>query len=223
MDSTVHTAVVLDQFPMWLEAVECVVTSVGIEVVGKTVDTKNALELIEDRQPDLLVADVGICVDEGEGAKFLRRIREVAPDIKVIVLSRVDEIEHVDAALTAGAAACVLKSAHPDDLGMAIRQTFAQSVYFAEGRNGRGQAPRAVAAPRHKLTRRECEILRLVAEGHSNGQLAKKLWVTEQTVKFHLSNIYRKLGVANRTEASHWAHVNNLVPEDASEEFSKVA
>jgi DNA-binding CsgD family transcriptional regulator len=58
---------------------------------------------------------------------------------------------------------------------------------------------------------REKEILGLVAEGHTNGQIARLLWVTEQTVKFHLSNTYRKLGVANRTEASHYAHVNNLM------------
>ena len=61
------------------------------------------------------------------------------------------------------------------------------------------------------LTRREREILALVAEGHSNRELARMLWVTEQTVKFHLSNIYRKLDVANRTEASRWAHRHGLV------------
>ena len=62
------------------------------------------------------------------------------------------------------------------------------------------------------LTRRELEILTLVAEGHSNAQLARMLWVTEQTVKFHLSNIYRKLNVSNRTEASRWAQVHGLLP-----------
>ena len=66
------------------------------------------------------------------------------------------------------------------------------------------------------LTRRELEILRLVAEGHSNAQLAKMLWVTEQTVKFHLSNIYRKLDVSNRTEASRWAQVRGLLPANPS-------
>src|SRR5206468_12815783 len=66
--------------------------------------------------------------------------------------------------------------------------------------------------PAPELTRRELEILRLVAEGHSNLQLAQMLWVTEQTVKFHLSNIYRKLQVANRTEASRWAQLNGLLP-----------
>ena len=66
--------------------------------------------------------------------------------------------------------------------------------------------------PATELTRREHEILKLVAEGYSNSQLAKMLWVTEQTVKFHLSNIYRKLDVANRTEASRWAQVHGLLP-----------
>ena len=63
------------------------------------------------------------------------------------------------------------------------------------------------------LTKRELEILQLVAEGHSNGELARMLWVTEQTVKFHLSNIYRKLDVANRTEASRWAQLHGLLAE----------
>jgi DNA-binding CsgD family transcriptional regulator len=66
------------------------------------------------------------------------------------------------------------------------------------------------------LTRREYEILQLVAEGHSNAQLARMLWVTEQTVKFHLSNIYRKLDVANRTEASRWAQVHGLLETQPS-------
>ena len=65
------------------------------------------------------------------------------------------------------------------------------------------------------MTRRELEILTLVAEGHSNSQLAKMLWVTEQTVKFHLSNIYRKLDVANRTEASRWAQMKGILPDKA--------
>jgi DNA-binding CsgD family transcriptional regulator len=65
------------------------------------------------------------------------------------------------------------------------------------------------------LTARELEILGLVAEGASNSSIARQLWVTEQTVKFHLSNVYRKLGVANRTEASHHAHVNGLLDATA--------
>ena len=86
------------------------------------------------------------------------------------------------------------------------------STSRAKRRSGLARPTPAQTEPAaHELTRRELEILRLVADGSSNGQLAKKLWVTEQTVKFHLSNIYRKLEVANRTEASRWAHLNGLL------------
>jgi DNA-binding NarL/FixJ family response regulator len=114
----------------------------------------------------------------------------------------------------AGAAAYVLKSAHPDDLASAIRQAFAHSVYFApsgglsNGHAGQG----SVSADLAELTKREREILKLAAEGHSNAQLARMLWVTEQTIKFHLSNTYRKLDVSNRTEAARWAQMHGLVP-----------
>jgi DNA-binding CsgD family transcriptional regulator len=75
----------------------------------------------------------------------------------------------------------------------------------------RGSRIAAVAAEGFSLTPRELEVLQLVASGSSNMEIAQALWVTEQTVKFHLSNVYRKLDVANRTEASHYAHVNGLV------------
>jgi DNA-binding NarL/FixJ family response regulator len=119
----------------------------------------------------------------------------------------------IDAALQAGASAYVVKSAHPDDFASAIRQTFSHSVYFANARRSNGDKPDAnVSADHADLTKREREILRLAAEGHSNAQLARMLWVTEQTVKFHLSNVYRKLNVSNRTEAARWAQVHGLVP-----------
>src|SRR5205814_8328390 len=127
-----------------------------------------------------------------------------------------------DAALGAGAVAYIVKTAHADDVAAAIRQSFEQSVYLATGRSPHVAVSGApVAAARRSgsasvfdaagLTRRELEILRLVAEGHSNASLAKMLWVTEQTVKFHLSNVYRKLDVSNRTEASRWAQLHGLL------------
>jgi DNA-binding NarL/FixJ family response regulator len=74
-----------------------------------------------------------------------------------------------------------------------------------------------------ELTRREREILALVAEGSSNGTVARKLWVTEQTVKFHLSNIYRKLGVSNRTAASRWAHDRGMLAAEHSVDSTPAA
>ena len=115
-------------------------------------------------------------------------------------------------AMRAGAAAYVMKSAHPDDLAAAVRQVFGPSLFLADSWTP-AQAPPREEQPTETwgLTRRELEILGLVAEGLSNAQVARTLWVTEQTVKFHLSNTYRKLGVSNRTEASRWAQLHGLL------------
>ena len=110
----------------------------------------------------------------------------------------------------------------------AIRQSFEQSIFLA---TSRGMAVHRVDPPSssHRtgrpahLTKREVEILQLVAEGYSNSQAAEMLWVTEQTVKFHLSNIYKKLNVANRTEASRWAQIQGLLPPSTTALTQSVA
>jgi DNA-binding NarL/FixJ family response regulator len=106
--------------------------------------------------------------------------------------------------------AYVLKQAQPEDVAAAIRQTFARSLYFADTQKAPRPRP-AVEADNALLTRREREILEYVALGSTNAEVAHALWVTEQTVKFHLANIFRKLAVANRTQASRWAHAHGLV------------
>jgi DNA-binding NarL/FixJ family response regulator len=113
----------------------------------------------------------------------------------------------------AGASAAVSKASHPASLATLIRETLEGRVLHLY--KAAGQAPGAAAKPPaledSVLSGRELEVLRHVAAGSTNGEIARKLWVTEQTVKFHLSNIYRKLEVGNRTEASHYAHVNGLL------------
>src|SRR5438046_2232395 len=135
---------------------------------------------------------------------------ERAPDTKTIVLSENEERVFIEGSLQAGAVAYVVKSVHPDDLATTIRQVFEHSVYLPPAASSNTVA---MTRPRDRtpLTRRETEILQLTAEGYSNAQMAKMLWVTEQTIKFHLSNIYRKLDVANRTEASRWAQLNGML------------
>jgi DNA-binding NarL/FixJ family response regulator len=135
----------------------------------------------------------------------------------VIVLGASREKADIDNAFDAGALAYAVKTAHPEDVAATIRQTFDHTIFLAKTASN-GASPSSVvpvAAGEDEddvaLTRREREILALVAEGHSNRELARMLWVTEQTVKFHLSNIYRKLDVSNRTEASRWAHRHGLV------------
>ena len=213
-----RTAVLLDQHPLWLDAVELVLERINVTVVGKTTMPETALELISTEQPDVLIAEIETNDDSLDGLECLRRAREVMPKLKGIVLSMHQDTGHIDAALEAGATAYVIKTAHPDDLASAIRQAFEHSVYFAGARSSGSPPPKPQPVDDSQgLTRREQEILQLVAEGHSNAQLAKMLWVTEQTVKFHLSNIYRKLDVANRTEASRWAQVRGLLPTPSRE------
>jgi DNA-binding NarL/FixJ family response regulator len=207
-----QTAVILDEHPLWLEAVEGVLHRIGIRVTGKATSPAQALTLVEEASPDLLVADLPESKDAVDGATFLAKARQLAPHLRTIVLSAQTDPSHIDAALEAGAAAYVAKTTHPDDLASAVRQSFNHSVYLAGARAPEpASSPVAFNESKARLTRREREILQLVAEGHSNAELARMLWVTEQTVKFHLSNIYRKLEVSNRTEASRWAQLNGLL------------
>ena len=205
-----RTAVIVDQHPLWLDTVEQVVSRVEVEVVAKETSTSGALTKLEEFEPRLLITGIKMPEGEMDGIALVRQATERFPDLKAIVLSMYDDSQRIEAAFAAGAVAYVLKTAHPDDLTSAIRQSFEHSIYLAGGRPAAAPpAPQLDDSP--GLTRREVEILQLVAEGHSNAELARMLWVTEQTVKFHLSNIYRKLNVANRTEASRWAQLRGLL------------
>jgi DNA-binding NarL/FixJ family response regulator len=211
-----RTAVVLDEHPLWLDAVEAVLARLNVKVDGKTTSVARTLELIDSQRPDVLLLEPTENSGDGRRLDLIRRAKELHPALKVIVLSNAHEASAVDAAFAAGAVAYVFKSAHPDDLASAIRQAFDVSVFFAHSQTVSAnvtQIRQQAAQDQPGLTKRELEILQLVAEGHSNGELARMLWVTEQTVKFHLSNIYRKLDVANRTEASRWAQLHGLLAE----------
>jgi DNA-binding NarL/FixJ family response regulator len=223
-----RTSVLLDRHPLWLTAVERVLKAIDIEVVAKAVTVDQALAALEKHDPDLFVAEIVTPSSPVVDVSFLPRVREVAPEAKTVILSMHEEAQHIDAALQAGAAAYVLKSAHPDDLASTIRQIFDHSVFLpGNGEAAPATAPINIGVPRltkpSSLTRREVEILQLAAEGHSNAQMAKLLWVTEQTVKFHLSNIYRKLDVSNRTEASRWAQLHGLLTASTPVQLPRVA
>jgi DNA-binding NarL/FixJ family response regulator len=224
MDNRTKTAVLLDAHPLWLDAVEQVLTNIDVSVLGKSSDLKTAMALLDEHRPDLLVAEI-----DGNGSyspvEWFGEVRERHPDTKLIILSAQDEPQNIDAAFAAGAVAYVIKTAHPEDVCAAVRQAFEHSI-FLPGSNGaevralETRPSRPTEDDAAVLTRRELEILQLVAEGHSNAHVGRMLWVTEQTVKFHLSNIYRKLDVSNRTEASRWAQMRNLLPPPSGEAAS---
>jgi DNA-binding NarL/FixJ family response regulator len=211
------TVVLVDQHPLWLEAVDPIVTGLGIAVVGKTSSSAEGLRLVESHRPDVLITGITMPTGEMSGIELIAAALAAVPSLKALVLTRHGDVRLIDEALNAGAVAYVIKTALPEDLRSAIRQAFSHSIYLptSQPEPARPRPARPAAAPASDvgLTRRELEILQLVAEGHSNSHLARTLWVTEQTVKFHLSNIYRKLDVANRTEASRWATVNGLLDD----------
>ena len=215
MEPQQHTAVLLDPHPLWLEAVQSVLTSLDIAVAGKATTAEEALEMIERHEPDIFLVETGL-TGSVSGSSVVRAARQRVSSLRVIALAGSADPADIDAAFDAGALAYVVKTARPEDVAATIRQAFDHSIFLARvqavGVSPTPEPERAVEDDEGAaLTRREREILALVAEGHSNRELARMLWVTEQTVKFHLSNIYRKLDVSNRTEASRWAHKHRLL------------
>ena len=218
-----RTAILVDSHPLWLNAVQPIITDLGIEVVGTATSSSEALATIEAQRPDIVVTGIKMAEGELDGIEMIRQARESVPTLKVVVLSMYDDTKHIDAAFSAGAIAYVIKTAHPDDLRSAVRQAFSHSIYLSGARPAVAVTETQETEHMPDLTRREFEILQLVAEGHSNSQLARMLWVTEQTVKFHLSNIYRKLEVSNRTEASRWAQLHGLLASRSTERATSAA
>ena len=177
----------------------------GIEVVGTASDGRQVVPLIARTNPDLVLLDMRM--PEMDGLACLDRIRKQHPSIKVVMLSAFDDADRIRTALKRGASAYIVKTVNPLDLPAALRQVVQPTIYF--GAPPQDEEPGAAAG----LTERETAMLRALARGLSNAAISKEFWVTEQTVKFHLTNIYRKLGVKNRTEATRFAYQNGLVDE----------
>ena len=177
----------------------------GVRVAGYVDGRRACGAAVAEARPDVVIVDE--MTWSANAVARIAEIRRAVPAAKIIVLTAEPDAPWLGDAVRAGADAAIAKTVQPTTLGLLVREIWAGTIHHAFA--GR----RAAAAPtRHgKLTPRELEILRLVASGASNGLIARQLWVTEQTVKFHLSNVYRKLGVANRTEASAYAHMHELV------------
>ena len=190
-------------------------TAPDIEVVGEAMSGDEMLALLPKVNPDVVILDLRM--PNGDGLDTLTRIRQDHPGMKVIILSMFEDSEHIDQALQRGADGYVVKSINPLDLPSTIRQVVEGAVHLRGVATvaGPGEGTGGEGAPRQSggavLTDRELTILKLVAEGLSNLDIANRLFVTEQTVKFHLSNIYRKLGVGNRTEATRYAYRAKLI------------
>ena len=181
-----------------------------IEVVGEALSGSQVLPLIHQTNPDAVLLDLRL--PDMSGLACMDAIRKRYPDVKVVVLSAHSDPENIQAAFKHGAIAYIIKNVSPVDLPSALRQALEETVY--QGVRVIGDAGEQ-NGDRLGLTEREVSMLKALARGLSNQAISKEFWVTEQTVKFHLSNIYRKLGVANRTEAARFAYEHGLAESAA--------
>jgi two-component system, NarL family, response regulator LiaR len=186
-----------------------------LEVVGEAADGAEALRLARQLRPDVVLMDLLMPVMDGIAATAA--IRGELPDTEVLALTSVLEDASVVGAVRAGAIGYLLKDTQADALCMAIKAAAAGQVQLTP--RAAARLMQAVSAPEspEELTERETEVLRLLAQGQSNKQIARNLQIGEKTVKTHVSNILSKLGVQSRTQATLYAIRIGLVsasPED---------
>jgi DNA-binding NarL/FixJ family response regulator len=176
-----------------------------IEIVGEAKSGSEVLPRVAETDPDLVLLDIRM--PGLDGLQVLDRLQKAYPEIKVVMLSGVDDPELATEALRRGAKAFLGKGIDPADVAPVLRQVF-EGTLVTESFGASGAAERA--ADEFGLTGREREILEQVAAGHSNKQIAADFWLSEQTIKYHLTNVYRKLQVGSRTEAARFAYEHGL-------------
>jgi len=185
-----------------------------LEVVGEATDGAEALRLARELRPDVVVMDLLMPVMNGIEATAA--IRRELPNTEVLALTSVLEDASVVGAVRAGAIGYLLKDTQADALCQAIKAAAAGQVQLTP--KAAARLMQAVSAPEspEALTERETEVLRLVAQGQSNKQIARSLHIAEKTVKTHVSNILSKLGVQSRTQATLYAVRIGLVSATAA-------
>ncbi|HEY7044140.1 MAG TPA: response regulator transcription factor [Nocardioidaceae bacterium] len=185
----------------------------GIEVVGTAADGVEAVTLVEAKRPDVVLMDLQM--PQLDGVEATRRIVRDSPDdkqVQVVVLTSFSDTERIVAALDAGAIGYLLKDTEPEDLLEGVRTA------------ARGESPlhpraaRQLLTARTKqqptttvdLTKRETEVLGLVRQGLANKQIARRLGISERTVKAHLTSTFQRIGVTDRTQAALWAERHGI-------------
>jgi DNA-binding NarL/FixJ family response regulator len=185
-------------------------TAGDIELVGSAANGAEAVEVVASTVPDVVLMDLSM--PEVDGVEATRRITADRPEVRVVVLTSFADDRHIADALGAGAIGYVLKHAEPDEVIGAVRAAAAGDAPLDP------KAARVLLESRRRpdrsaeLSARELEVLRLVADGLANKLIARRLGISERTVKAHLTNVFARLGVTDRTQAALWAR-EHLPPE----------
>ncbi len=203
--------VVADPHPLVLAGINVTLAGAdGIEIVGETNSASDALEIARLTSPDVVLLDIGL----GALDDFwcLRQLRLEFPGTKVVLLSSSAHAPELREGFSRGASAFVLKTIDPADLAEAIKRAATATVFAPFG----PPPATACAIGEAGLTRRETEVLRALCDGASNQEIAVALTISDGTVKYHLSNVYRKLGVTGRAGAVLWTYERGvrLFPQD---------
>ena len=188
----------------------------GVEVVGVAYDGEEAVALCRKEEPDVVLMDISM--PKMDGISATREIKDLLPQTAVVILTGHEEDEHVFEGIKAGAQGYLLKDSEPEDLSRAIHTVFAGDTIIAPGlaqkmlntfEGGAHLAP--------PLTERELEVIKALAQGMSDRQIARSLGISEKTVRNHTSNIYRKLHIFDRTQAVIYAVREGVIDVDELE------
>ncbi len=187
-------------------------TQKDIEVVGEASNGKEAIELTALLQPDIILMD--LVMPEMDGIQATKHIKAKYPNIQIIMLTSFSDRDHVVPAIEAGAAGYQLKDIEPDELVLAIRRVMdgenimhpQVTTQLIQNQEMTSELPHML----HPLTNREQDVLGELTKGKSNKEIASSLFVTEKTVKTHISNIFAKLEVQDRTQAALYAVKHGL-------------
>lgn len=183
-----------------------------LEVVGEAENGQAAINLVEQLQPDVILMDIRMPIMDGVAAT--REICKKFPQIKVLVLTTFDDDEYVTAAMNHGATGYLLKDTPSEELAIAIRAVHKGYTQLAPGIVKKLLTPTPIQSPPalNELTKREMEVLRLIASGANNREIAQKLFISEGTVKNHVTNILNRLNLRDRTQAAIFA--NSFLAQD---------
>jgi len=218
MNKSVRTPirlVVVDDHILFREGLAAIICSgSNIEVVGQAGSVREAIEVVRSLSPDMVLMDFGL--PDGTGAEATKVILKEQPECKIVFITMSEEDDDLFAAIRSGAKGYLLKNMHPQKLIAALR-----SVQDGESALSRSMTMRVMEELSHTtrpeypaeitLTRREIDVLRAIAAGHSNMEIANRLFITENTVKFHVHSILEKLHLSDRRDAAEYARKHGLV------------